>query len=64
MDVCWQQPPPLYQTDPDRVAACFLYQNNPVLPTTDVAEAFRKADPRGGGLADTTGGMLNGATGS
>src|SRR5258708_6889660 len=40
MDVCWQQPPPLYQTDPHRVAACFLYRDSAVLGSTDVAQAF------------------------
>jgi hypothetical protein len=40
MDVCWQQPPPLYQTDPHRVAACFLYKESAVLGSTDVAQAF------------------------
>src|SRR5438552_177609 len=40
MDICWQQPPPLYHTSPDRVAACFLYKDSAVLESTDVARAF------------------------
>jgi hypothetical protein len=40
MDVCWQRPPPLYMPDGQRVAACFLYQDSPVLPSPDVAEVF------------------------
>jgi len=40
MDICWQQPPPLYHTNPDRVAACFLYKDSAVLESTDVAQAF------------------------
>jgi oligopeptide/dipeptide ABC transporter ATP-binding protein len=40
MDVCWEQSPPLYRTDPQRVAACFLYQDSPVLASSDVTQAF------------------------
>ena len=32
-DKCLQQAPPLYQTDPQRAAACFLYDQAPVLNT-------------------------------
>src|SRR5712692_272912 len=63
MDVCWQQPPSLYQTDPDRVAACFLYKDSPVLGSSDVAQVFRNTGAAGG-LADNAGNMLNGAKGS
>ena len=37
---CWTQKPPLYQIDADRATRCFLYQDNPVLESTDVAETF------------------------
>ena len=40
MDVCWEQPPPLYRTDQHRVAACFLYKDSPVLESSDVAQVF------------------------
>ena len=30
MDICRQQVPPLYQTDPRRAAACYLYKDAPV----------------------------------
>ncbi|HEY3108821.1 MAG TPA: ABC transporter ATP-binding protein [Chloroflexota bacterium] len=40
MDVCWQRPPPLYLPDQQRVAACFLYRDSPVLSSADVAEVF------------------------
>jgi len=40
MDVCWEQPPPLYRTDPQRVAACFLYRDSPVLESSNVADVF------------------------
>ena len=33
MAKCLQQTPPLYQTDPQRAAACFLYEQSPVLKT-------------------------------
>ncbi len=31
MQQCLQQTPPLYQTDPQRASACFLYEGSPVL---------------------------------
>jgi len=40
MDECWQRPPPFFQPDPQRIAACFLHRDSPVLPTADVAEVF------------------------
>jgi oligopeptide/dipeptide ABC transporter ATP-binding protein len=35
MSICQQQAPPLYQTDPRRVVACYLYQDAPVAASTD-----------------------------
>lgn len=40
MTHCWTQKPPLYQVDTERVARCFLYQDKPVLESTNVAETF------------------------
>ena len=40
MDECWQRPPPFFQPDRQRIAACFLHRDSPVLPTADVAEVF------------------------
>ena len=57
MDICWQQPPPLYQTDPHRVAACFLYKNSPVLESSDVAQAFGNTGKPGRGLGDNASDM-------
>jgi peptide/nickel transport system ATP-binding protein len=37
---CWNQKPPLYQVDAERVARCFLYQDKPVLKSANVAETF------------------------
>ena len=37
---CWTQKPPLYQVDADRATRCFLYQDQPVLQSTDVAATF------------------------
>jgi oligopeptide/dipeptide ABC transporter ATP-binding protein len=37
---CWSQKPPLYKVDAERVARCFLYQDKPVLESTNVAETF------------------------
>jgi oligopeptide/dipeptide ABC transporter ATP-binding protein len=36
MSACFQAQPPLFQTDPHRVAACLLYQDAPVLDTTQI----------------------------
>jgi peptide/nickel transport system ATP-binding protein len=38
--VCWQQHPPFFLPDEHRVAACFLYQDSPVLESADVARVF------------------------
>jgi len=38
---CWTAPPPLYQTDAARAAACVLHDEHPVLATHDVTEVFR-----------------------
>jgi oligopeptide/dipeptide ABC transporter ATP-binding protein len=40
MDGCWQHRPAFYRTAQHQVAACFLYQDSPVLETPDVAEVF------------------------
>jgi peptide/nickel transport system ATP-binding protein len=37
---CLQQTPPLYQTDPHRVVACFLYEESPVLKNEDMDKVF------------------------
>ena len=34
MDQCLQSRPPLYQTDPDRAAACYLYADSPLMGGT------------------------------
>ncbi len=36
MTKCLQQAPDLFQTDPQRAAACFLYADAPVLPTGEM----------------------------
>ena len=43
MDKCLQQVPPLYQTDPQRAAACFLYEQSPVLHADDMDSVFRQS---------------------
>ncbi len=37
---CLQQTPPLYQTDPHRAAACFLYENSPALKNEEMDRVF------------------------
>jgi oligopeptide/dipeptide ABC transporter ATP-binding protein len=40
MDICWQQPPPLYLTAAHQAATCFLHRDCPVLESADVAQVF------------------------
>jgi oligopeptide/dipeptide ABC transporter ATP-binding protein len=40
MDICWQKRPPLYQIEPSRVSACFLYEGNPELPKEELGNLF------------------------
>ncbi len=42
MDKCWTDKPPLYQTDDDRVARCFLYEDTPVLDGSDITPMLVK----------------------
>lgn len=41
MEMCWQNPPPKYMPDSQRLATCFLYRDAPVSPDADVASVFR-----------------------
>ena len=41
VDKCLQQTPPLYQTDPSRAVACFLYEQAPALNSADMDTVFR-----------------------
>ncbi len=41
MTQCLRQAPLLYQTDPDRAAACFLYEEAPVLKREEMDSVFR-----------------------
>jgi oligopeptide/dipeptide ABC transporter ATP-binding protein len=43
MPVCHTAPPPLFQTEPQRVAACYRYDQAPVLKTQDLAQVLIKA---------------------
>ena len=45
MKKCLQQRPPLYQTDPHRAVACFLYEQSPALKTEEMDSVFRAAAP-------------------
>ena len=41
MDRCKQSPPPLYQVDNQRVASCYLYEDQPLLPGEELGTLFR-----------------------
>ena len=45
MNKCLQQRPQLYQTDPQRAVACFLYEQSPALGTEDMDSVFRTNVP-------------------
>lgn len=45
MTKCLQQTPQLYQTDPQRAAACFLFEQAPVLSTEHMDHVFRTNVP-------------------
>ncbi len=42
MDKCRQTPPPLYQVGSDRVASCYLYEDQPTLPGEELGALFAK----------------------
>jgi oligopeptide/dipeptide ABC transporter ATP-binding protein len=39
-DICWNKRPPLYQIEPSRVSACFLYEGKPELPQEELGNLF------------------------
>jgi peptide/nickel transport system ATP-binding protein len=43
MPICRTDVPPLFQTDPHRAAACFLYREHPELSNEDIGKMFVKA---------------------
>lgn len=45
MEKCLQQTPPLYQIDPYRASACFLYENAPVLTNEKMDHVFQTKMP-------------------
>lgn len=44
MDVCTGRHPPLFQTDIDRVVACYLYQDAPALTASSIDAVFTTSD--------------------
>ena len=52
MEVCLERHPPLYQTERDRVAACYLYREAPVLSDASIDEVFVKPDASERAIAD------------
>ena len=40
LDMCRQNPPPLFMPDAHRAASCFRHRDAPVLDTADVARVF------------------------
>jgi peptide/nickel transport system ATP-binding protein len=40
MEKCWTNPPELYSPDANRVARCFLYEDQPAFGQADVADSF------------------------
>ncbi|MBX6770096.1 MAG: ABC transporter ATP-binding protein [Chloroflexi bacterium] len=46
MPICRQSPPPLYRTDPHRVAACYLYRDAAVIENTEMGSVFVTTTPQ------------------
>jgi peptide/nickel transport system ATP-binding protein len=44
MEKCWSEVPKLYQTDKNRVARCFLYEDQPVFTASDIGKAFARPE--------------------
>ena len=40
MTTCIENRPPLFQTDRDRVAACFLHRDAPAIKTEEMGKVF------------------------
>jgi peptide/nickel transport system ATP-binding protein len=47
MEMCWDNPPPKYEPDSQRLATCFLYRDAPVVGSADIASVFRPPTPGG-----------------
>jgi hypothetical protein len=45
MEKCWMQVPSLYRTSENRVARCFLYEDQPVFQEADIAKTFARPQP-------------------
>ncbi|MFN8594555.1 MAG: ABC transporter ATP-binding protein [Thermomicrobiales bacterium] len=45
MEICVRETPPLFQVDPRRAAACFLYQDKPKLAGTELDQVMATAAP-------------------
>lgn len=44
MDVCWQNPPPLFRTRPSQVVKCYLYQDSDVIEKSQVNQVLSVLD--------------------
>jgi peptide/nickel transport system ATP-binding protein len=47
MPICVEKAPPLFRTDPDRVAACYLHREAPALDDSDLSLVLERAAPEG-----------------
>src|SRR3954469_14293356 len=44
MPICIERPPPLFQSDPDRVVSCYLHQDAPAVGGDDLSRVFVQAN--------------------
>ncbi|WP_417308333.1 ABC transporter ATP-binding protein [Devosia sp.] len=51
MDRCWDNRPPQFVPDSQRLATCFLYDQAPIAPGTDVSDVFRPPELAPSGTA-------------
>jgi oligopeptide/dipeptide ABC transporter ATP-binding protein len=40
MQICVEEAPPLFRTDPHRVTACYLYRESPIIEAEEIASVF------------------------
>jgi len=40
MDICWESPPPLFQTESSRATACYLYRDSPAIEGHEIGKVL------------------------
>ena len=56
MPICVEKAPPLFQTNPDSVAACYLYRSSPAIDNEDMVELLASGRSANGASAPSPSG--------